>query len=275
MEAGLAFVRRTGNEQTGQVLDSYRWLAGVLRGESSAAAGEAVPADRYAGNPLALLFAHVTRAIAAAIFGDPAALARHTAAAMPLLPAAPGSYPTAVARLLRGLALAGQARATDGDERGGLLAELDEVTRWLAARAADAPDNFLHLLRLVEAERAWAAGDFRAAALAFDAARREAARPQRPWHRALIAERAARFYLAHGLEHAGYDLLAQARQRVPRLGRDGEGRPAGLGLPGPAARSPTRPPRTAPASPLIFPAAAPPSRPGRSTCSASCPRRRR
>ena len=71
--------------------------------------------------------------------------------------------------------------------------------------------------------------------LAFDAARREAAQRQRPWHRALIAERAARFYLAHGLEHAGHDLLAQARQAVPRLGRDREGRPARLGLPGPAA----------------------------------------
>src|SRR6202007_2505111 len=54
--------------------------------------------------------------------------------------------------------------------------------------------------------------DFRAAALAFDRARREAAQRQRPWHRALIAEHAARFYLAHGLEQAGYDLLAQARQ---------------------------------------------------------------
>ena len=50
-------------------------------------------------------------AIAAAIFGDPVGLARHTAAAMPLLPAVPGLYPTAVAQLLRGLALAGQARA--------------------------------------------------------------------------------------------------------------------------------------------------------------------
>lgn len=44
------------------------------------------------------------------------------------------------------------------DERGGLLSELDDVTR-LAARAANAPDNFLHLLRLVEAERAWITGD--------------------------------------------------------------------------------------------------------------------
>ena len=86
------------------------------------------------------------------------------------------------------------------------------MMRWLADRAADAPDNFLHLLRLAEAERTWTLGDFRAAALAFDAARREAAQRQRPWHQALTAERAARFYLAHGLEQAGQDLLAEARQ---------------------------------------------------------------
>ena len=171
--------------------------------------------------------------------------------------------------------MAGQARAADGDERDGLLAELDEVTRWLAARAADAPGNFLHLLRLVEAERAWAVGDFPAAVLAFDAARREAARLQRPWHRALIAERAARFYLAHGVEHVGYDLLVEARQRVPRLGRDGESRPAGLGVPDAAAQARRGPPRTAPASPLILPVAAPPLRPAPSTCSGFCRRRRR
>jgi hypothetical protein len=212
VEVGLVFVRRTGSEQIGQWLDSYRWLAGVLRGEGSAATGEAVPIDSYADNPLALLFTHINHAIAAAIFGDLDGLARHTAAATPLLPAALGQYLTAVARLLRGLAPAGQARTTDGDERGGLLSELDEVTRWLAARAVDAPANFLHLLRLVEAERAWTVGDFRAAILAFDAARREVAQRQRPWHRALIAERAARFYLGHGVEHAGYDLLARARQ---------------------------------------------------------------
>ncbi len=212
VEAGLAFTRRTGNEYLGKVLDPYRWLAGVLRGESAAAAGELVAADRYAANPIALLYAHLTRAIAAAIFGDPAGLARHSAAAEPLLPTVAGTYQTAVVHLLRGLALAAQARAADGDERGDLLSELDEVTRWLAARAADEPGNLLHLLRCVEAERAWAAGDFRAAAVAFDAARRAAAGRWRPWHRALITERAARFYLAHGLDQAGYDLLAQARQ---------------------------------------------------------------
>jgi predicted ATPase/signal transduction histidine kinase len=212
VEAGLAFARRTGSEQTGQLLDSYRWLAGVLRGETSPdAAGEAIPIDRYADNPIGLLQAHINRAIATAILGDPAGLARHTEAAMSLLPALAGLYPTAQARLLRGLALAGQARATDGGaERDRLLTELDEVTRWLAERAADSPDNFLHMLRLLDAERAWAAGDFRAAALAFDAALRAAAGRRRPWHRALIAERAARFSLAQGLDHAGHALLAEA-----------------------------------------------------------------
>ncbi|WP_433296366.1 AAA family ATPase [Pseudonocardia sp. CA-142604] len=212
LETGLGFLRRTGNEQTAQALDGHRWLAGVLRGEASAPADEAAPIDRYADNPLALFVGHVTRGIAAAVFGDPAALARHTAAAMPLLAATAIQYSSGVARLLRGLSLAEQARGTDAAERDGLLAELDGVTRWLGARAADAPDNFLHLLRLLEAERAWAVGDFRGAALAFDTALREPAACRRPWHRALIAERAARFHLAHGLEHTGYDLLAQARQ---------------------------------------------------------------
>jgi predicted ATPase/signal transduction histidine kinase len=212
VEAGLAFVRRTGSEQGGQWLDSHLWLADVLRGGSSAANATAVPTDRYADNPLALFHAHLNRAIAAAVFGHAVDLARHTEAAMPLLPAVLGNYPTAVAHLLRGLAVADQARAGQGDERTALLAELDEVSRWLAARAADAPDNFLHLLRLIEAERAWAIGDFRAAVLAFDAARHEVVRRRRPWHRAVIAEHAARFYLAHGVEQTGYDLLAQARQ---------------------------------------------------------------
>ena len=72
--------------------------------------------------------------------------------------------------------------------------------------------NFLHMLRLLEAERAWAAGDVGTAALAFDAARDEVAARQRPWHRALISERAARFNFAQGLRHNGFELLAQARQ---------------------------------------------------------------
>ena len=217
-EAGLAFARRTGNEGTIGWLDCCRRLAGMMRGESPGAEGEAGPEDRYTGDPLALFHWQVTAAIAAAIFGDLEGLVQHAGAAMPLLPAARGLYMTALAHLVHGLALAGQARAAHGDERDGLLAELDEVTQWLATRAAGAPDNFLHLLRLVEAERAWAAGDFRNAVIAFDAAQREVAQRQRPWHRGLIAERAARFYIAHGAEHVGYGLLAQARQEYAAWG---------------------------------------------------------
>ena len=210
VEAGVAFARRTGNEQVGQWLDSYRWLAGVLRGEGPAA--EAIPAE-LDDNPPALSTAHLTRAIAAAIFGDPDALARHTAAAMPLLRCQCGHYVSAVTRLLRGLALAGQARTADGERaRRGWWPSWTSRSRWLADRAVDAPENFSHLVRLLEAERAWAVGDSWAATLAFDAARHEVTGRQRPWHRALITERAARFHLGHGLGHTGHALLAEARQ---------------------------------------------------------------
>jgi signal transduction histidine kinase len=208
VDGGLALLRRTGNEQTGRWLDSYQWLTRVLRGEPA----EAAPLERYADDPLALLYAHVCRGLAAAIFGDPAGVERHGAAAMQLVAAAAGSYATAVIDLLRGLALAWRTRGVQGVEAGEPGAELDEVMGRLAHGAAEAPDNFLHLLQLVEAERAWSAGDFRVAVLAFDAARREVARRQRPWHRALITERAARFHLSHGLEQAGHDILAEARR---------------------------------------------------------------
>ena len=217
VRAGLAFMRRTGNEQAGQSLDGYRWLVGALRGESSTAA-EPVPTDRYAGNPLAGFHAHVTRAVAAAVLGDLAGLGRHTAAAMPLLSANSGAYPPAVARLLRGLAVAEQVRSGDGADRDRLLAELDELTGWLAARAADAPANFEHLVRLLEAERAWAVGDFSRAVLAFNAALGEVSRRQRPWHEALTVEHAARFYLAYGQDHTGHQLLARARQAYAAWG---------------------------------------------------------
>ena len=176
VEAGLAFTRRTGNELTGQALDSHRWLISVLRGgRATAAPGETVPLDRYSDNPLALFAAHLSRATAAAIFGDSAGLATDSKAAMPLLPAVMGSYLAVPARLLRGLALAEEARSGHGDEHEGWMPSLEEVTGWLAARAADAPENFPDLLRLLEAERAWALGDFRAAVIAFDAAVSEVA----------------------------------------------------------------------------------------------------
>lgn len=211
IDGGAAFLRRTGNEQTGRWLDSYRWLSSALRRDGGSRGIEAVPLERYADDPLALAYGHLCHAIEAAIFGRSALLARHSVAATRLITAFAGFYSTAQVRLLRGLSAADEARSGDGDDRDDRLQELDEAIDWLGSRAVDVPDNFLHLQHLLEGERGWVAGDFRAAALAFDAALQQADGRRRPWHRALIAERAARFHLAHGAAHVGRVLLGEAR----------------------------------------------------------------
>jgi signal transduction histidine kinase len=218
LDAGLAFVRRIGSVNMVEVLEAYQWVIDALRGERPTTTGGPASIAGYSDTPATLLLAHSVQAMAAAIFGDQASLEHHTAEAVPLVSASPTEYPGAVVRVLRGLALAGQIRATDGAARDTLLSELDEVTRWLADRAADAPQNFLHLLRLLEAERAWAVGDFQGCVRGFDVALHGAGQRPRPWHRALITERAARFYLAHGIDYNGYQLLTQARQQFAAWG---------------------------------------------------------
>jgi diguanylate cyclase (GGDEF)-like protein len=214
VEAALAIARRTGNDHSAQLTRPYLWLVSTLRGTPiGEQADEAAHLEQLAGNPTVASNVHITRALAAAVLDDPAELDRHSAAAMALLPFIENLYLSVTAYLTRALALAARTRAAvaGSDERVSLLAELDTVVGWWQMRAADAPANFQHLVRLVEAERAWAVGDFRAAVSAFDSAQRDGAARQRPWHRALIAERAARFYLAHGVEHTGYARLAEAR----------------------------------------------------------------
>src|SRR3954469_1200707 len=218
VEEGLAFQQRTGGEQAGLWLDEYRWLAGVLDGTLPRPAGEAAPISRHAGNPLSLTHVYVTRAVAAAIFGDAESLDRHSEPLPSMGTTIVGWSVSALAHPLRGLALAWRLRETPDGDRADLLRELDAVMPWLVARAADAPANFDHLLHLVEAELAWTREEFQAAAANFDAALREATAQPRPWQEALITERAARFHLAHGLEHLGYDLLARARERYRAWG---------------------------------------------------------
>ena len=213
VESGQAFARQTGNDFVAEILGAFRALVGVLRGEAGGVDLDDVdPAGVDAATPPAMATVHLTRAYAAALVGDLEQLDRHTGAAMALLPAIGANYLTVPAHVLRALALAGRIRSAPAGESDELVAALDRSIDWLAARTQDAPINFLHLLRLAEAERAWAVNDFRAAAYAFDVAQRDAAARPRPWHRALILERAARFYLAHSMEHTGHALLASARQ---------------------------------------------------------------
>jgi signal transduction histidine kinase len=153
----------------------------------------------------------------ALIMGEWDALARNAARGMKQLRTLSGYYMTAYSQFFIAIARAIQLQG-DVEHRASLLAELDASREWLAARAADQPYNFLHLLRLVEAERARAEGDSWRAMAAFDSALREAQGRDRPWHRAIITERAGLFHLAIGLEHTGRKLLADAHDQYEAWG---------------------------------------------------------
>ena len=246
VDARLAFAASSGNDQTYAALVGYRQLALAMLGQtagpgilSDAAFDSAAHFARYAENPVASAYAHIVHALAGVISGDAAALAEHSAAAMDLLPVYEATLSTAVIRLLRALSLAeslrrtwaplsdaqhAAARAEVSDPAGAAAraevsdaahtaarAELDGYLRWFEARAADAPGNFEHLQFLVAAESAWARHALLDAARAFDSAMRTVRGRQRPWHAALITERAAEFHLAHGLEHTGRALMLEAR----------------------------------------------------------------
>jgi diguanylate cyclase (GGDEF)-like protein len=225
VEAGLAFAPRVNNEPAANIYLADRQLLRSMRGETAAPGGftdasfdEAAFLEGPGAIPMVAARFHVDRALAAAVFADQPALARHAGAATALLPFIPGLYVVALAHLLQALALADRARCGAPEDLAGVLAELDLTRAWLADRAADMPGNFGHLLLLVEAERAWAAGDRWGAVAGFDAAVREAQPRRRPWHRALITERAGLCHLAHGLEHTGRTLLREARRHYEAWG---------------------------------------------------------
>ena len=227
-DEAIAFAVRTGNDRAEEVFRKYRQTVRVLRGEIvEPAAPRGATLNLLPDDPVTVCHEYLTQAMLAAVFDRWADLDQACAALAPFLPSYEAPYLALTGRLLRALALAGQVRSA-GPGRGAAelaeppaqaeLAELDDQIRWLAGRAADAPANFEHLLRLVEAERAWAVGEFREAACTFDLAQRKSAGRSRPWHRALILERAARFYLAHGMEEAGGGLLAAARAQYLEWG---------------------------------------------------------
>jgi diguanylate cyclase (GGDEF)-like protein len=205
VDAAVAFAARTGDEVAANTFRPYRWLVAVLRGDDSPdTQGVAIPSPASAA---VVTSTHIARALAAALFDNPASLAEHSRAAMASLPTLEATYLHWQAKLVRALALADHARAAT--DHAAELAELDEIADWMAGRADDMPANFGHMRSLIEAERAWAVDDLRKAIDAFDTALRHAS--HRPWHRAFIAERFARFMLAHGFGHSGWMLLTEAR----------------------------------------------------------------
>ncbi|WP_308301915.1 diguanylate cyclase domain-containing protein [Frankia sp. AgKG'84/4] len=214
IDNALTFSARTGNTLAADTIRPLRHLVRILRAEcTETAADEAARLSLLAENSHATVSLHVTQALGAAILTRPEDLARHTEAVFPAQPTVETSYAVSVTRVLRALSLAGRARrVVDRARRDALLTTLDELIGQVSELASDAPVNFRHLLRLMEAERAWTVGDFPQAAYLFDAAQSESRTRDRPWHRALILEHAARFYLAHGLRDVGGRLLAAARR---------------------------------------------------------------
>jgi diguanylate cyclase (GGDEF)-like protein len=224
IQAGIALCARSGNIQSETLKLPHRQLVRSLLGETDGAGSfnggsfdEETHLASLAGNPTAAVYYLVVRAQSACIFGNMPELLRYTTAAMALLPTMIGQPLTAPAHVLRAIALASQIAPTRSAERSALLAELDRCRDWMRARAADAPENFLHWERLIEAERARAVGDFAGATAAFETARRSAL-PCSPLHRALIAERAGLCYLEHGIDEYGALLIADARQAYASWG---------------------------------------------------------
>ncbi|HWS38420.1 MAG TPA: AAA family ATPase [Actinoplanes sp.] len=211
--AALDTAGRTGNRTAVLSLIGYRDLVRCLR-EPDADTAPPEP-DGLHTYPPGLATHHVNRALAALLRDDRAALAVHSAAAMRHCDAIRGFYVSALARVVRCLSLTARQRYGDTAVTG----ELDGLRDWLAARAEDSPRNFRPLLRLVDAERAWVRGDADAAARHFDAGLYEVT--GRPWHRGLLAERAARFHLERGMAHTGRRLLVEARDTYRAWGAGG------------------------------------------------------
>ncbi|HVZ44938.1 MAG TPA: AAA family ATPase [Ramlibacter sp.] len=218
VKAGLSLCERTGNLHAAVQHACVSQLLGALRGRPPS---EETPRDpvldeqaflaRVGRSPYMEVTYTEYRALHAQLLGDVDALARHACALIPLMRVLPGYYVSMRAYFSVALARAWQIQRDSAVDAEAMLAELDFCRGWLARRAADQPANFLHLLLLLDAERAWAVGDVRAAGLAFDAALGEVQSRQRPWQRALITERAGLFQLHQGLTHVGRRLLAEAR----------------------------------------------------------------
>jgi diguanylate cyclase (GGDEF)-like protein len=212
------FTARTGNDQLFESFHAHFRLLQMLTGAADAAAGLARTKDpALEGKYLATFGFHCSQAILSALFDDPAGLAAHSAAAMPLLPRIGGAYRCAVASLLRAVSIMWDIRAGAAGTPA-LAEEFAALRGWFVARARDAPANYEHLLHFIDAQAYWTHGDIADAAGAFDRALHACSRHSRPWHFGFIAEQAGLFHLAQGFDYAGRALLADARNRYAGWG---------------------------------------------------------
>ncbi|GLY07656.1 diguanylate cyclase [Actinoplanes sp. NBRC 101535] len=194
----FAQAMRTGTDQPPEGFDEEAHLAAL------------------AGDDMAVLIYLTIRGLSAAILGEDAVLAAHSARAVPLVSSAPGTSLTVTTHLLG--VLGAQVRADEA----GAAEDRDRCVGFLAARAADHPPNFRYLLRFAEAVRAETVGDPDGAAAAYDDAMAVSGDVGTAWQRPLIFERAARFYLRRGYQQVGLRLMAEAMDGYARWGATGK-----------------------------------------------------
>ena len=224
LDTGIALCQRTGNIHAAALHASLRQALRALGGLTQPPGGfddaQFSAADflaRMGRLPFVENAYAECRAMYSLIMGEADVLSRTADLGLARRTNLAGYYMTVYAHFFVAMARAwevqpatrAQARTQTANTVAG-LAELQTCRDWLAARAADQPHNYLHLLRLVEAEQAWALGDLWQAATSYDAALIEAESRRRPWHRAVITERAGLFHLTRGFAHTGRKLLAEA-----------------------------------------------------------------
>ncbi|WP_369799010.1 AAA family ATPase [Caenimonas sp. SL110] len=229
VDIGLAICRRTGNSLASAIHACEKQTLRALRGQTRALNSlddEQFNEQTFMANigqmsPLHILRGHVFLAL---ISGEVHELVRRAENVMTHEHGIHAGFRAMHSYLCIALARAWRVQVGDlsAVEAQPLLEELESWRSWLAARATDQPYNFLHLLRLVEAEQAWALGDLWKAAITFDDAVLEADTRQRPWHQALITERAGLFNLAAGVIGAGRHLLTRARDHYQAWGAMGK-----------------------------------------------------
>ena len=157
VDAALAFATRTGNDHASTQYLPFRQILRALRGNTRAWGSfgddefdEDAHLAGLGGNNQPVAFFHVYRALSAALFGNTPDLIRHATAAMGVLGHIVGFYPTALAHLLQGLALAERIRGADpvrtsgAARRARCLPELARRPGRRRARQLRPPGNVAH-----------------------------------------------------------------------------------------------------------------------------------
>ena len=170
------------------------------------------------GYPIGMLWTHILKAYTHVIFHDHQSALNHSRQAAEMMQALFATYYVAKANFVHSLALIGMIEQTAEGEREELEKVLEANITQLKAWAESCPENYLHMLHLVEAEQARATGDKQAAGDLYDKAIRSARDTGFVMDEALANELAARCFLAQDRKNIAKTYLIESRHAWERWG---------------------------------------------------------